>query len=301
MPEAPDRLPSEPPSIGSALAHGTATLNTVSDTPRRDASLLLARCAGLDQAALIAHSDRPLDPIQHSRFTAAIARAAHGEPIAYLLGSQPFWTLDLEVNGHTLIPRPDTETLVEQALKRLPTESPTRVLDLGTGSGAVAIAIASERPHCCVTATDISADALAVARRNATRAGVTIDFLESDWFSNLPNTEIHTNGATPFELIVSNPPYIAEGDPHLDAPALRHEPQRALVSGPDGLDAVRILIAQASGWLAPAGWLLLEHGYDQAEAVAGLMATHHYRGIETTHDLGGNPRVTSGQIPGTSA
>ncbi len=278
------------PTIQSALRDATARLTNHTDSPRADATVLLCDCLGVDHSVLITHSDRALDPVQNSRFRRACERRAQGEPVAYITGRRAFWNFELDVNPHTLIPRPDTETLVEQALSHLPQSAPLRVLDLGTGSGAVAIALASERPACVVTATDISADTLRVAQRNAERVGVKIVFKESDWFNGLSSVS-----DAPFDIIVSNPPYIAQGDPHLDRGDLRAEPQRALVAGPDGLADIRTLIQQAQAWLVPAGVLLLEHGFDQAEAVTAMMTAQGLTSVCTVRDLGDNPRVTFGR------
>lgn len=211
--------------------------------------------------------------------------------MAYLLGRRGFWTLDLAVGPDTLIPRPETELLVEQALQRLPSGQPCRVADLGTGSGAIALAIASERPLAQVVATDRSAAALAVARRNAEALGLAsrVGFREGDWFAPLAGER--------FGLVASNPPYIREGDPHLGQGDLRHEPPSALASGADGLDALRAIVAGAPGHLEPGGWLLLEHGHDQGPAVRALLSDAGFVDVATVPDLEGRDRVGLGRRP----
>ncbi len=211
-------------------------------------------------------------------------------PVGYLLGHRAFWTFDLAVTPAVLIPRPETERLVELALARLPRERPLALADLGTGSGAVALALASERPNARVLATDVAADALAVARSNAARLGIeNIAFAEGDWCAAL--------GDARFDLIASNPPYIEDQDPHLAQGDLRHEPARALASGADGLDAIRIIIDAAPRHLLPGGWLLLEHGRDQAARVRELLAAHAFTEVASALDLAGHERVSLGRVP----
>jgi release factor glutamine methyltransferase len=234
---------------------------------------------------LIAHDDAPLDVAQVDQFRHWLTRRASGEPVAYLLGQKEFYGLLLEVSPATLVPRPDTETLVDWALEWTPPQA--RVLDLGTGSGAIALAIQHSRPTAQLCATDASATALAVAQRNGERLGLSVEWLHGSWWQPVAGRR--------FELIVSNPPYIAEGDPHL--PALRHEPRTALTAGPDGLDDLRLLVAGAAQHLQPGGWLLLEHGFDQADAVAALFAAHFaFANAEHRLDLGGHRRCTGAQI-----
>ncbi|MEM7378442.1 MAG: peptide chain release factor N(5)-glutamine methyltransferase [Pseudomonadota bacterium] len=283
-------------TLGEALRTGIARLHTVSTSPRADAALLLMHCTGVDHATLIAHDERPLDVVQRARFSHLCERRVRGEPLAYLTGERAFWTLSLEVDANTLIPRPDTETLVHAALARLPAHRGTRCLDLGTGSGAVALALATERPDCEVWASDIDAGALQVARRNADRVGARVHFVSGDWFAALDGTP-----DTRFDLIASNPPYIAVGDPHLTQGDLRFEPQHALVAGHDGLAALAHIVAGACAWLEPDGWLFLEHGYDQADAVATRLVLAGFSDVATEHDLGGNPRVTCGRCVGPAA
>ena len=251
--------------------------------PDSDRNFLLCHRLGIDRAALILNRTHFIDAATWETLEADAARLAAGEPLAYVLGEWSFWDFDLAVSPDVLVPRPETETLVEAALARAhPGE---RVLDLGTGSGAIAIALARSR-QLEVLAVDASSAALAIARENAERLEAPVTFLQSDWFAEV-------SGA--FELIVANPPYVAEQDPHL--PALGFEPVSALVSGPEGLDDLRQIISQASDYLAVGGWLLVEHGYDQAEVVGSLFAAAGFEAIECLQDLGGQPRVTLGRQP----
>jgi len=248
---------------------------------RGDAQSLLAHLAGQDRAWLITHGDTPL-----AHAEAALRRLAAGEPLAHLTGWQPFHGLELQVTPATLIPRPDTETLVDWALElltALPGE-PT-VADLGTGSGAIALAIKAACPRARVTAVDLSAEALAVARGNGERLGLPIDWRQGSWFAPLAGAR--------FDLIVSNPPYIAGDDPHL--PALRHEPLTALTPGGDGLADLYALIDAAPAHLAPGGWLLLEHGWDQADALAQRLAARGYTAATLRRDLAGRARASGGR------
>lgn len=251
--------------------------------PRSEREMLLCRRLGLDRAVLISHPDRELSPASQAQLAEDARRLHNGEPLAYLLGDWSFWDFDLTVTKDVLIPRPETETLVEAALARL--QPGDRVLDLGTGSGAIAIALARSAAV-SVLAIDSSAEALAVAARNAERAEVAVSFQQSDWFSDIAGT---------FEMIVANPPYIAREDPHLSR--LRFEPSGALVSGPEGLDDLSHIISRAPAHLTAAGWLLVEHGYDQAEPVRALFAGAGFRAVSLLRDLGGQPRVTLGRMP----
>ncbi len=261
--------------------------------PRQDAELLFAHALGRDRAWLFAHATDTLAAGEADAFEALVARRAAGEPVAYLTGRRGFWTLDLEVTPDTLIPRPETEVLVELALQRLDPDGPARVADLGTGSGAIALAIASERPLAAVVATDASKAALAVAVRNAQAHGLrNVWFRRGHWCQAL--------GGGRFDLIASNPPYIALGDPHLGQGDLRHEPAAALSSGSDGLDAIRAIAADAPGHLVPGGWLLLEHGADQGPAVRDLLEAAGLAEVHTVPDLEQRDRVTLGRLgPGT--
>lgn len=258
---------------------------------RLEAELLLAHALGKPRVWLYAHAGDAVDEAAQAAFAALLTRRLAGEPIAYLTGRRGFWSLELEVTPATLIPRPETELLVELALARLPAEARARVADLGTGSGAVALAIARERPQAWVFATDASAAALAVARRNAGRLGlVHVAFAQGDWCRALGD-------AHDFDLIVSNPPYIAVGDPHLGEGDLRFEPATALASGADGLDAIRNIVRDARAHLRPGGWLLFEHGYQQGAAVRALLAAAGYRQVFTARDLEGRERVSGGAMP----
>ena len=257
---------------------------------RQEAEILLGHVLQRERAWLFTHADFIPDSAQVEKFEELIAARERGEPIAYLIGHRGFWTLDLLVTPAVLIPRPETELLVELALARIPLGVEFRVVDLGTGSGAIALAIASERPHAHVLATDASADALAVAKANAQRFGITnVEFLEGNWYEPL--------GSRTFEMIVSNPPYIAANDAHLAQGDLRFEPAPALASGPDGLDAIRQIIDTAPRHLASTGWLFLEHGYDQGERVRNLLSQHGFIEVRTWQDIGDHDRISGGQLP----
>lgn len=256
---------------------------------RIDAQLLHLHALGRDphdRAWLLAHDTDTLPAAVAEQLEVGLQRRVAGEPIAYITGFKAFFGLNLQVDARVLDPRPDTETLVEWALERLPPDTPQRVLDLGTGSGAVALALQHERPTCQVTAVDASADALAVASANAQRLGLPVQCVLSHWMDAVPG---------PFELIVSNPPYVADGDPHLAA--LTHEPLSALTSGTDGLDDIRQIIAQAPSRLTPGGWLLLEHGWDQAQAVQALLRQAEFEQVQSRQDLAGVDRCTGGMKP----
>jgi release factor glutamine methyltransferase len=247
--------------------------------------ILLCHALGLNRVGLITQSHRVLTAAEADALSALVARRAAGEPIAYIVGKREFFGLDFGVTDAVLIPRPDTELLVELALERLPLSA--SVLDMGTGSGAIAVAIAHTRPDARVSALDASVDALAVARANAAANGATVRFLHSDWYAAL--------GDERFDLIVSNPPYIAAGDSHLSEGDLRFEPRSALTDHADGLSALRAIIAGAASHLAPGAWLLLEHGYDQAAQVRELLAGHGYAGVQSWRDLSSIERVSGGR------
>lgn len=267
-------------AIGEARRQGVARL---------DAELLLARILAVPRSALIAHDDRPLAPAAGSRWSEQLARRAAGEPLAYLLGEKEFFSLLLRVTSAVLVPRPETELLVEWALEILDQGSnawPTpAVADLGTGSGAIALAIKQFCPLSQVLASDVSPAALAVAGDNADHLGLDVAFVESSWWQRLDGWR--------FDLVVSNPPYIDAGDPHLAA--LRHEPQAALTPGDDGLAALAEIVAGAPAHLGEGGWLILEHGFDQGEAVQSMLRSAGWRDVSTRADLGGLPRATGGR------
>ncbi len=261
-----------------------------SPSPRLDAELLLAHALGQSRSYLRTWPEREPVAAQCAAFAALLERRRAGEPVAYLLGRQGFWSLDLEVAPHTLIPRPDTELLVETALTLGP-GGPARVLDLGTGTGAIALALACERPAWQVLGVDRVSEAVQLAERNRARLGLgNVRFVESVWFSTL--------GGERFALIVGNPPYIAADDRHLNEGDVRFEPASALVAGEDGLDDIRRIVAEAPEHLEAGGWLLLEHGYDQAEAVRALFAARGFAAVESRRDLGGHQRITLGQWTG---
>ncbi|HSC84795.1 MAG TPA: peptide chain release factor N(5)-glutamine methyltransferase [Pseudomonas sp.] len=263
----------------------------LADSPsaRLDAELLLAAALGKPRSYLRTWPEREPDAEQQAAFAAMLERRRAGEPVAYILGQQGFWSLDLEVAPHTLIPRPDTELLVETALELLPA-TPLRALDLGTGTGAIALALASERGGWRVIGVDRVAEAVALAERNRQRLKLNnAEFRASSWFAALAGER--------FQLIVSNPPYIAANDRHLGEGDVRFEPASALVSGADGLDDIRLIVSQAPQHLDAGGWLLLEHGYDQADAVRALLTAAGFAAVESRRDLGGHQRISLGQWP----
>ncbi len=255
---------------------------------RLDAQLLLTHLLQRPREWLLAHDDESLDAEQAARWQALLARRAAGEPLAYVVGEREFRGLRLQVSPAVLVPRPETELLVEWALERLPDAPAASIADLGTGSGAIALALRHAAPAVAVTATDTSAAALAVARANAGRLGLAVEFLQGDWWAALPGRR--------FGLVVSNPPYVAGHDPHLAA--LAHEPRAALTPEGDGLAALRHIIAGAPEHLLPGAWLLLEHGHDQAPAVQALLREQGLVAPETRLDLAGLPRCTGAAWPG---
>lgn len=299
----PDSIANQPPAlIHQAPAAPETIVNTATITltaalrdaqarhglARIDAQMLLLHALGRapgDRAWLIAHDGDALAPASAAAFAALVARRAAGEPVAYLTGHKEFYGLSLAIDARVLDPRPDTETMVDWALECLADRAAPQVADLGTGSGAIALAIAAQRPDAQVTAIDASADALAVARANAERLRLPVRFAHGDWLAGW--------AGAPFDLIASNPPYIRDDDPHL--PALRHEPRTALASGPDGLDDIRTIVGQAPAHLAPGGWLLLEHGHDQAGAVQALLRAAGFTKVQSRHDLAGIARCSGGQ------
>lgn len=273
--------------VRTLLAAATRTLGE-----RVDAEALLLHVLQRPRSWLFAHADDLLDAASEAAVLALVQRRAAGEPVAYLTGRRGFWTLELEVTPATLIPRPETELLVELALQRVAPAAAVQVADLGTGSGAIALAIASERPQAQVLATDASIEALAVARRNAQRLGVAnLRFAHGDWLAPLEGGR--------FALVVSNPPYIEAGDPHLAQGDLRFEPASALASGADGLDDIRRIVQGARGVLQRGGWLLLEHGWQQGAAVRALLCQAGYAQVFTAQDLEARERVSGGCLPGS--
>jgi release factor glutamine methyltransferase len=277
------------PRLDTLLRQGTARLAT--PEARFEAEQLLLHALGRERAWLFAHGAEPADGAVQDAFAALLERRIAGEPLAYITGRRGFWTLDLQVSPATLIPRADTERLVELALERLPPGRVLQVADLGTGSGAIALAIASERPQAQVLATDASAAALAVARSNAqAHALANVDFALGDWFAPLQGRR--------FDLIASNPPYIEAGDPHLLRGDLRFEPASALASGVSGLDDIARIVVQAPTHLQPGGWLLLEHGFDQGAAVRALLLQAGFKQVHTAQDLEQRDRVSLGAVDG---
>lgn len=270
-----------PSTVAQALAAAVAL-----GADRLDAQLLLLHALGRaphDRAWLLAHDTDAMPEAAWSALAAQLSRRLAGEPVAYLLGEKEFHGLDLHVDARVLVPRPDTETLVEWALLCLEGQPAPRVLDLGTGSGAIALALQNARPDAQVDAVDASADALAVAEANARRLGLPVRFARANWLDG---------AASGYMVIASNPPYIAAGDPHL--PALRHEPVSALVAGADGLDDIRQIVHSAPSHLSQGGWLLLEHGHDQAAAVRQLLADRGFAEVQSRDDLAGIPRCSGG-------
>lgn len=278
--------------LAAAQSRLVSALALSASEARIEAQMLMRRVLGdVSRAWLMAHDNEIPLPVQADLFTGLLQRRLCGEPVAYILGGREFYGIDLTVTPEVLIPRPDTETLVEAALARIPESTLCRVLDLGTGSGAIAIAIAVNRPQARVTGVDRSSGAAEVARANAGCLQLAnVSVLVSDWFSGL--------GDQVFDVIVSNPPYIAEHDPHLTLGDLRFEPLTALASGRDGLDDIRHLVLAAPRHLVSGGWLLLEHGYDQAEMVAQLMMAAGFVEVGKVNDLAGIARVTMGRVGG---
>ncbi|SFR56248.1 [protein release factor]-glutamine N5-methyltransferase [Marinobacter gudaonensis] len=268
-----------------ALLHA-ASVKIGGESPRLDAELLLSHVTGLSRTRFRAWPEQSIPADQAEAFEALVRERQSGRPVAHLLGHQEFWSLPLKVSASTLIPRPDTECLVEAALA-LPLPEDARVVDLGTGTGAIALALASERPGWQITASDAVAAAVDLARENARDLELSVTVVESTWFSGLQPQR--------FDLIVSNPPYIPEQDEHLALGDVRYEPASALVSGPDGLDDLKMIVEQAPDWLVEGGWLLVEHGYDQAESVAALFRERGFSSIRGMQDYGGRDRLTLGQ------
>jgi release factor glutamine methyltransferase len=284
----PRRIISTPQStVAEALRSGARSLDSSSDSPRLDAELLLGKILGLARSGLIAHDRESLVREQEQAYMNLVERRRLGAPVAYLTGTREFWSLALRVTPAVLVPRPETEVLVELALERLPLDQPSSVLDLGTGSGAIALAIASERPRSRVTGVDISAPALDVAMQNSRELGLShIDWRWGSWFAAVPGQR--------FDMIVANPPYIAAADPALEK--LTAEPQIALCDGATGLEALSAIAAGAAAHLHERGWLMMEHGSEQAPDVVRLLERHGFAGIRSHLDFSGKPRVTLGTV-----
>jgi len=279
--------------IQQARAH-IMTVLAEGESPRADADALLCHLLDCRRSYLMTWPERELDAAQQATLQGWLVRRLNGEPIAHLVGEREFWSLPLKVSPATLIPRPDTEVLVEQALTRIP-QGPCAVLDLGTGTGAIALALKSERPEIDVWAVDRMADAAALARENSAALGLPIEVRDGSWFEPLGEPD---RDKTPrFAVIVSNPPYIDGADPHLAQGDVRFEPRSALVADDAGLADIRHIVAHAPAYLLPDGWLLLEHGWDQGEAVRQLLRDGGYREVATVRDYGDNDRVTLGLCP----
>lgn len=275
------------PSVADCLKT-SIELQKVSDSPRLDTEILLAHVLQKDRSWLFTWPEKQVPVEQHYLFLQLMSRRTMGEPIAYLVGNKGFWSLDLEVNEHTLIPRPETELLVELALRYLP-DNAERMLDLGTGTGAIALALAKEKPELKVTAVDCVAEALALAERNAQRNQISnVEFIQSSWFANVP--------AQTFSVIVSNPPYIDAGDRHLLEGDVRYEPKSALFAENKGYADLEHIIEHAKNFLSPSGMLLLEHGYTQGEKVREMFINNRYTEIQTFRDLAERERVTVGRL-----
>lgn len=278
-------------NLGAVLNEGIAKLAAAKlETPALDAQILMARVIEKPRTYVLGFPEHLLSPAMGATFLQQIDRRALGTPLAYIVGDKEFWSLALRVNRHTLIPRPETELLVQLALEKLPRDAVCKVADLGTGSGAIALALARERRHWQIIATDRSAEALRVARDNIQQLDVSnIELIEGDWCEPL--------GSRRFHLIVSNPPYIAAGDPCLKADGVIEEPLMALVSGAEGLDAIRQLASETKTYLLPDAMLMLEHGCDQQQSVRDLLADHGWRDIQQFRDLADLPRVTVARRP----
>ena len=279
--------------VRALLDEGTARLARVTDEPRREAEVLLGAALGRTRAWLLAHpEERILDCEATDRYEAGVTRRAHGEPVAYILGEKEFWSLPLAVGPGVLIPRPETELVVERALAHFAPGAAFTALDLAAGSGAIALAIAHERPRCRITATDVSAVAVEMTRANAARLGLAarVEVAQGSWFEAVADRT--------FDIIVSNPPYIAVDDPRVEPDVRRFEPPQALFCGPTGLEAIETIVAGAGRHLAPGGWLVLEHGDTQGEAVRELLRRAGFERVETHRDLAGHERCTEACLAG---
>jgi len=274
--------------IQSVLTTAADTLAASSESPVLDAEVLLCRVLGKPRSYLRAWPDKRLETAQITAFETLITKRQKGLPIAYITGSREFWSRDFTVTPDVLIPRPDTECLIELSLQLIPVHKPFKIIDLGTGSGIIAVTLASERPQAQVSATDLSPAALHIAQHNARKHHVDIRFYQSDWFTEVPDAK--------FDLVVSNPPYIAVDDHHLRAGDLRFEPQQALVATEQGLRDIKIIAESARYYLEAGGHLLIEHGYNQQQHVQAIFNNCGYHHVRTHQDLSGQPRVTIGCI-----
>ncbi len=278
------------PTIKTLLTHATNTLSSHSDSPLLDAEVLLGFVLGKPRTYLRAWCDNILTEQQLATFEALLKQRQQGTPIAYLTGTREFWSRDFTVTPAVLIPRPDTELLIELSLDLIPKDKAVKLIDLGTGSGIIAVTLAAERPNALVTAVDASLAALAVAKHNAHLHQLTnIEFYQSDWFSNVPSKQ--------FDCVISNPPYIDSADEHLQQGDVRFEPKTALIAEDHGLSDIQIIADKARSYLKPAGHLLIEHGYNQAPQVQAIFNALAYDKVQSYQDLSGQPRVTYGQKP----
>ena len=280
--------------VRALLDEGTARLARVTDEPRREAEVLLGAALGRTRAWLLAHPEECiLDCEATDRYEAGVTRRAQGEPVAYILGEKEFWSLPLAVGPGVLIPRPETELVVERALAHFPPDAAFEALDLAAGSGAIALAIAHERPRCRMTATDVSGVAVEMTRANAARLGLAarVEVARGSWFEPVADRT--------FDIVVSNPPYIAADDPRVEPGVRRFEPPQALFCGPTGLEAIETIVAGAGRHLAPGGWLVLEHGDTQGEAVRELLRRAGFERVQTHRDLAGHERCTEGRRSST--
>ena len=273
-------------AIKALIEEGVRLLSETSEQPKLEAEILLSHVTGKSRTHFRAFAEAEVSAAEALRYQDLVEQRQSGQPMAYLTGTREFWSLNFEVTSDVLIPRPETELLVEIALEWVRSLPKPRLLDLGTGSGAIPVSIAKERPDANLTAVDVSPKALALAQKNAHRLGAPgIRFLLGDWLAALPSAE-------PFDLIVSNPPYISEQDGHLACGDLRFEPRSALASGPEGLDAIRTIVREARAFIKPGGGLALEHGFEQAPVIRAILADQGYHSIETRTDLQRHPRVT---------
>jgi release factor glutamine methyltransferase len=281
--------------IRALLEEGIARLGRIVDDPRREAEILLGAALGRSRAFLLAHADeRVLDCEATDRYEALVTRRAQGEPVAYLIGEKEFWSLPLAVRPGVLIPRPESELVVERALAHLAADTASDVLDLAAGSGAIALAIAKERPRCRVTGTDVSPVAVEASRGNAERVDLAsrVEFLAGEWFAPVAGRS--------FDLIASNPPYIADDDPRVEAAVRRYEPREALFAGPTGLEAIETIVTGAPGHLVANGWLVLEHGDRQGPDVRARLVSSGFTDVATYRDLAGLERCSEGRWPGVA-